>query len=158
MQYYQGQKDKCTVIFVKTLMAFSKENSKKKIKEDVVHLDLTQIIGGESWFTVIFGSIPLDFWTSIANFVKVSCQTNIDLSNSGTEQNPGICQNVVGDVLRRIAGKVIAKCSYQNKCKRYSQIISSICRSRSRIKSSHSCNIWRSTLRWYRSRPSTRRW
>ena len=69
-----------------------------------------------------FGSHPLELRTSIANFVKRLCNTNIYLSNSDTDnsleastasrliplnKNPGVHPTGVGEVLRRIAGKVV---------------------------------------------------
>ena len=68
------------------------------------------------------GSSPLELRTSIANFVKRLCNTNIYLSNSDTDnsleastasrliplnKNPGVHPTGVGEVLRRIAGKVV---------------------------------------------------
>ena len=69
-----------------------------------------------------FGSSSLDLRTSIANFAKRLFNTNIHLSNSGTDnslevfmaspliplnKNQGLCRICVGEVLRRIAGKVV---------------------------------------------------
>ena len=66
------------------------------------------------------GSSPLKLRTSIANFVKLLCNTNIHLSNSDTDnsleaftanrliplnKNPGVRPVGVGEVLRRIARK-----------------------------------------------------
>ena len=67
-----------------------------------------------------FGSSPLELQTSIANFVKRLCNTNIHLSNSDTDnsleaftasrliplnKNPGVRPVGVGEVLRGIARK-----------------------------------------------------
>ena len=69
-----------------------------------------------------FGPSPVDLQTSIANFVKRLWNTNIHLLNSGTHnslevftasrliplsKNPRVQPFGVGEVLRRIAGKVI---------------------------------------------------
>ena len=68
------------------------------------------------------GSSPLKLRTSIANFVKLLCNTNIHLSNSDTDnsleafttsrliplnKNPGVHPIGVSEVLCRIAGKVV---------------------------------------------------
>ena len=69
-----------------------------------------------------FGSSPLELQTSIANFVKRLCNTNIHLSNSDTDnsleaftasrliplnKNPGVRPVGVGEVLRGIARKSV---------------------------------------------------
>ena len=69
-----------------------------------------------------FGSSSLDLRKSFAEFVKSLCITNIHLENSGSEnsleaftanrliplnKNPGLRPIGVGEVLRRIAGKVV---------------------------------------------------
>ena len=69
-----------------------------------------------------FGCSPLQLRTSIANFVKRLCNTNIHLSNSDTDnsleafttsrliplnKNPGVHPIGVSEVLCRIAGKVV---------------------------------------------------
>ena len=69
-----------------------------------------------------FGSSSLDLRKSFAKFVKSLCTTNIHLENTGSEKsleaftanrliplnkNPGLRPIGVGEVLRRIAGKVV---------------------------------------------------
>ena len=80
----------------------------------------------DNWRTILisnqFGSSPPYLRTSVANFIKRLCSTNIHLSNSerdnGLEaftasrliplnQNPGVRPIGVDGVLRRIPGKVV---------------------------------------------------
>ena len=83
-------------------------------------------LDADNWRRILvsnqFGSSPLELRTSIANFVKWLCNTNIHHSNSDTgnkleaftanrliplNKNPGVHPIGVGEVLRRIARKVV---------------------------------------------------
>ena len=83
-------------------------------------------LDADNWCRILvsnqFGSSFLNLWTSIANFVKHFCNTNIHLSNSDTvkrlealtaspliplNKNPGVRPIGIGEVLRQIAGKVV---------------------------------------------------
>ena len=83
-------------------------------------------LDADNWRRILvsnqFGFSPLELRTSIANFVKWLCNTNIHHSNSDTgnsleaftanrliplNKNPGVHPIGVGEVLRRIARKVV---------------------------------------------------
>ena len=129
------------------------------IDEDLVKKAAIKTKGGcgpcgldaDNWRRILvssrFGSSPLDLRTSVENFVKRLCNTNIHLPIP-LNKISGVRPIGVGQVLRRTAGKVVMYIA-KKRCKTYSRITPSMRRWRSRIRSSHSCNIVMRWAIWY---------